>query len=59
MPVPPIVAGFAGQLVLPWPLDVGLELDIQDANGNLLAINVLAPGPFGQTVDVPVYPVLQ
>lgn len=57
MAIPSSVVGFAGQLVLPHSLSIGLQMDILDANGNTL-LSTAPPGA-GMTVDVPVYPVLQ
>jgi len=56
MPIPPSARGFAGQLVVPQSLAIGLSMDIQDAHGNSLPI--VAPSGAGVPVATPVWPVL-
>jgi hypothetical protein len=56
MRIPAGVNGFAGQLIVPRSLDVGLSMDIQDSNGNSLPI--AAPSGSGVTIEVPFYPSL-
>jgi hypothetical protein len=56
MPVPPGALGFAGQLVIPTSLDVGLAIEIDDNAGNPLPLNI--PAGLGVAVETPIYPVL-
>jgi hypothetical protein len=56
MQIPANVTGLCGQLTSPQSLDVGLAIDIQDANGNSLPLNI--PTGSGVPVLPPVYPVL-
>jgi hypothetical protein len=57
MPVPPGVSGFAGQLIVPKSMNIGLSMDILDAGGNSLPL--LTPSGAGVPVETPVYPVLR
>ena len=55
MPTPQGVIAFSGQVITAQPLDIGLQMDMLDVNGNSL----LSFGPRGwsTTIDVPVPPV--
>ena len=54
--IPPNAIGFAGQIVAPQALNIGLAMDIRDAHDNSLPI--VAPSGSGVPVQVPVYPML-
>ncbi len=56
MEVPSGVTGFAGQIISPKTLDVGLSMAMFDINGNDLPL--FAPSGSGVTVLTPVWPFL-